>query len=166
MDKKSGLPNGFVTVDEAVELIKTNTFEVPTVDIKYLAKNLDWVEVAHNFRIPKVRLITKEEYKEALERRPGKRPNELIRKGSVTVTVRTAYEAELIKKTIKDVYRESNRAHKDYVPQITRGISTVADQDMGSDVTPRATKKTIAKEGSIIGTGATSTTNSADSAGI
>ena len=164
MEKKSGLPNGFVTVEEAVELIKTNTFNVPTVDIKYLAKSLYWVEVAHNFRIPKVRLITQDEYKAALEKRPGKRPKELIKKGSVTVTVRTAYEAELLKKTIKDNYRET--AGKEYQPQITRGISTVADQDMGSDVTPRASKKTIAKEGSIIGTGATSTTNSADSAGI
>lgn len=163
MDKNS-LPNGFISIEDAVKLIENNTFDEPTVDIKYLAKSLDWVEVAHNFRIPKVRLITKEEYMEALKKRPGKRPNELIKRGSETVTVRTAYEAELLKKTIKDNYRKT--AGKEYQPQITRGISTVADQDMGSDVTPRATKKTIAKEGSIIGTGSISTTNSADSAGI
>ena len=61
MDNRK-LPKGFIEVEEAVELIKSNTFDKPTVDIKKLANSLDWIEVNHNFAIKKMRLITKEEY--------------------------------------------------------------------------------------------------------
>ena len=33
MDSNS-LPNGFISVEDAVELIKSNTFDKPVVDIK------------------------------------------------------------------------------------------------------------------------------------
>lgn len=163
MDKQS-LPNGFISVDEAVELIKSNTFEVPTVDIARLASSVDWIEVAHNFAIHKVRLITKEEYAEKLKQRPGKRPNELVSKGVVTVTLRSSYEVELLKKTIYDNYKKVSG--KMFSPKVTRGITTVIDQEAGATEAPRTTRKTIAKEGELIGSGSTSTTNSADSAGV
>lgn len=161
---RSSLPNGFITVEDAVDLIKTNTFEKPTVDIKYLVGHLDWVEVAHNFRIPKVRLVTKEEYAELLKKFPGRRPSELTSVADEYVTLRTSYEVELLKKTIRDNYRDItghayNRAN-------TRGITTVIDEEKGTDAAPRATKNTIAKEGSVIGTGSTVSTNSADGAGV
>ena len=163
MDRNS-LPNGFITVEDAVELIKTNTFEKPTVDIKYLVGHLDWVEVAHNFRIPKVRLVTKEEYAELLKKFPGRRPSELTRVSDENVTLRTSYEVELLKKTIRDNYREIT-GHA-YDKPSTRGVTTVIDEEKGADAAPRATKNTIAKEGSIIGSGSTVSTNSADGAGV
>lgn len=166
MDRNS-LPNGFITVEDAVELIKTNTFEKPTVDIKYLVGHLDWVEVAHNFRIPRVRLVTKEEYAELLKKFPsrqGRRPSELTRVSDENVTLRTSYEVELLKKTIRDNYREIT-GHG-YNKSNTRGITTVIDEEKGTDAAPRATKNTIAKEGSVIGSGSTVSTNSADGAGV
>lgn len=163
MDRNS-LPNGFITVEDAVELIKTNTFEKPTVDIKYLVGHLDWVEVAHNFRIPKVRLVTKEEYADLLKKFPGRRPSELTSIADEYVTLRTSYEVELLKKTIRDNYREIT-GHA-YSKANTRGITTVIDEEKGTDAAPRATKNTIAKEGSVIGSGSTVSTNSADGAGV
>ena len=163
MDRNS-LPNGFITVEDAVELIKTNTFEKPTVDIKYLVGHLDWVEVAHNFRIPRVRLVTKEEYAELLKRFPGRRPSELTRVADENVTLRTSYEVELLKKTIRDNYRDVT-GHA-YNKSNTRGVTTVIDEEKGADAAPRATKNTIAKEGSVIGSGSTVSTNSADGAGV
>lgn len=161
---KNNLPTGFISVDEAVELIKSNTFEEPTVDIKRLAGSVDWIEVSHNFAIHKVRLITKEEYKERLKQRPGRKPNELVSKGVANVMLRSSYEVELLKKTIYDNYKKvSGRM---FSPKVTRGITTVIDQEAGATEAPRSTKKTIAKEGEIIGSGSTSTTNSADSAGV
>lgn len=163
MDKKT-LPNGFISVDEAVKLIESNTFDVPTVHIKKLASSTDWIELNHNFAIPKVRLITKEEYAEKLKQFPGRRPSELVRTGIVTVTLRSAYEVELLKKAIYDNYKKVS-GHM-FSPKNTRGVTTVIDQEAGGRANPRATKKTIAKEGDIIGAGSTATTNSADSAGV
>lgn len=161
---RSSLPNGFITVEDAVDLIKTNTFEKPTVDIKYLVGHLDWVEVAHNFRIPKVRLVTKDEYAELLKKFPGRRPSELTSVSDENVTLRTSYEVELLKKTIRDNYRDIT-GHA-YNKANTRGITTVIDEEKGTDAAPRATKNTIAKEGSVIGSGSTVSTNSADGAGV
>lgn len=163
MDKRK-LPKGYIEVEEAVELIKSNTFDKPTVDIKKLANSLDWIEVNHNFAIKKMRLITKEEYAEKLKQFPGRRPSELISLGVVTTTLRSAYEVELLKKTIKDNYREVSGRMFD--PKNTRGVTTVMDQESGGGARPRSSKKTIAKEGDLIGSGSTSTTNSADSAGV
>lgn len=163
MDKRQ-LPKGFIEVEEAVELIKSNTFDKPTVDIKKLANSLDWIEVNHNFAIKKMRLITKEEYAEKLKQFPGRKPSELISLGVVTATLRSAYEVELLKKAIKDNYRKVSGRMFD--PKNTRGVTTVLDQESGGGARPRSSKKTIAKEGDLIGAGSTSTTNSADSAGV
>ena len=163
MDNRK-LPKGYIEVEEAVELIKSNTFDKPTVDIKKLANSLDWIEVNHNFAIKKMRLITKEEYAEKLKQFPGRRPSELISLGVVTATLRSAYEVELLKTAIKDNYREVSGHMFD--PKNTRGVTTVLDQESGGGARPRSSKKTIAKEGDIIGAGSTSTTNSADSAGV
>lgn len=163
MDNRK-LPKGYIEVEEAVELIKSNTFDKPTVDIKKLANSLDWIEVNHNFAIKKMRLITKEEYAEKLKQFPGRRPSELISLGVVTATLRSAYEVELLKKAIKDNYREVSGHMFD--PKNTRGVTTVLDQESGGGARPRSSKKTIAKEGDLIGAGSTSTTNSADSAGV
>lgn len=163
MDNRK-LPKGYIEVEEAVELIKSNTFDKPTVDIKKLANSLDWIEVNHNFAIKKMRLITKEEYAEKLKQFPGRRPSELVSLGVVTTTLRSAYEVELLKKAIKDNYREVSGRMFD--PKNTRGVTTVLDQESGGGARPRSSKKTIAKEGDLIGAGSTSTTNSADSAGV
>lgn len=160
----SSLPNGFVTVEEAVKLIESNSFEKPVVDISYLVHHLDWCEVAHNFRIPKVRLITKEEYAVLLKKYPGRRPSELVKLGDVNVTLRTNYEVEWLKKTIKDCYAKV--AGHQYKPVTTRGVTTVKDQESTDSVSPRRTRKTVAKEGDTIGLGAVSDTNSADGVGV
>lgn len=163
MDKKS-LPNGFITVDEAVELIKSNTFDKPTVNIKYMASRIDFVELNHNFAIPKVRLITKEEYAEKLKRYPGRRPSELVDEGKANITLRSNFEVELIKKAIYDNYKEVSG--REYDPKHTRGVTTVIDQEAGGSEAPRSTKRTIAKEGETISSGKVNTTNSDDSAGV
>lgn len=165
MDRNS-LPNGFITVEDAVELIKTNKFDKPTVNIYYLVSHLDWVEVAHNFRIPRVRLVTKEEYAELRKRVPDRRyhPSQFTRISDEYVMLRTSYEVELLKKTIRDNYREIT-GHG-YNKSNTRGITTVIDEEKGTNAAPRATKNTIAKEGSVIGSGSTMSTNSADGAGV
>lgn len=164
MDPKS-LPNGFITVAEAVELINSDTRDDAKVDTQYLVSHIDWIEEAHNFRIPLVRLATKEEIEKIMKRYPGRRPNGLTSLGSKTVTINTAYEKELLKQTIRNHYKEM--AGREFVAPTVRGRSSVSDEETsGGAVKPRRTSKTIAKEGETIGSGQSRVTNSADGAGL
>ena len=95
---------------------------------------------------------------------PGRRPSELIPLGSVFVTLRTNYEVELLKKTIRDNYAKV--AGREFQGLSTRGVTTVKDQESTDSVAPRRSKKTVAKEGDTIGIGAVSDTNSMDGAGV
>ena len=158
------LPNGFISVNDAVALINSDKRDDAKVDTQWLAGHIDWIEEAHNFRIPVVRFATKEEIEAARKAHPGRRPNGLINLGSKYVQVLTSFEKELLKKTIRDHYREM--AGREYAEETTRGISTVMDEETGGSERPRKTKKTIAKEGETIGTGSSRTTNSADGAGV
>lgn len=162
--QNKNLPTGFISVEDAVALIKTNTFKEPTVDIRWLVSHIDWIEEAHNFRIPKVRLITKEEYTKYMEDHHGRRPSELVTLGSEFVPITTSYDKESLKKAIRDNYRDI--VGHDYQEVHTRGITTVKDEETGNTERPRTTKKTIAKEGDLIGAGISTTTNSADGAGV
>lgn len=163
MDNKT-LPNGFITVEEAVELIKSDTRDDAKVDTQWLVSRIDWVEEAHNFRIPLVRQATKDEVMEYMKKYPGRRHSGLIRLGSKYVTIYTSFEKELLKKTIRDHYKEM--VGREYVEESTRGISTVMDEESGKTEKPRRTKKTIAEEGDTIGTGESRVTNSASGAGV
>lgn len=158
------LPKDFISIDDAVKLINSDKRDDAKVDTQWLAWHLDWIEEAHNFRIPLVRFATKEEVEAEMKAHPGRRPNGLIRTGSRYVQVRTSFEKELLKKTIRDHYRDTSG--RDFIKDTTRGISTVMDEEAGGSERPRRTKKTIAKEGEVIGTGGSRTTNSADGAGV
>ena len=163
MDPKS-LPNGFITVEEAVALINSDTRDDAKVDTQYLVSHIDWIEEAHNFRIPLVRLSTKEEIEAIMKRYPGRRPNGLTRLGSKTVTINTAYEKELLKQTIRKHYKEM--AGREYEAPVVRGLSSVSDEETGGGAVKPRRSKTIAKEGETIGSGQSRVTNSSDGAGL
>lgn len=163
MDPKS-LPNGFITVEEAVALINSDTRDDAKVDTQYLVSHIDWIEEAHNFRIPLVRLSTKEEMEAILKRYPGRRLNGLTSLGSKTVAINTAYEKELLKQTIRNHYKEM--AGREYEKPAVRGLSSVADEETGGGQVKPRRSKTIAKEGETIGSGQSRITNSADGAGL
>ena len=163
MDPKN-LPNGFITVEEAVALINSDTRDNAVVDTQYLVSHIDWIEEAHNFRIPLVRLTTKEEAEAIRKRYPGRRLNGLTNIGSKTVTIMTAYEKEYLKQAIRNHYKEV--AGRDYTAPTVRGVSSVSDEETGGGAVKPRRSKTIAKEGETIGSGSSRTTNSADGAGI
>ena len=147
---------GFISIDEAVELIKSDTRENPVVDMDYLIAHKIWLDrngPAHNFRIPKIKRLPAEK---VYTTRRGK-VMDYETTGEVYVEINTAYENELLKKTILDKFRELT-GHE-YKQLGVRGVSTVADDAEGRNaVQPRANKP-IAKEGSSIGSGETMTTN-------
>ena len=147
------LAPGFVSIDDAVALIKSDTREKPVVDMDYLVSKIVWIEVNHNFRIPKVRRLSADE----VYRTKRGKVIEYENTGNVYVSINTNFEKELLKKTILDKYREL--VGREYKEAGVRAVSTVADDAQGrAAVQPRANKP-IAKEGSTIGEGTTVTSN-------
>ena len=151
----NNLRPGFVSVDDAVALIKSDTRANPVVDMDYIVSRIDWIDANHNFRIPKVRRLKPEE----IYRSKRGKVIEYENIGSVNVEVATSFDKELLKKTIRDKYREL--VGREYQAKTTRGVSTVADDAEGrAAVQPRANKP-IAKEGDSIGDHGITTTNGA-----
>ena len=156
MNPNSNLPPGFSSIEDVVELIKSDTRENPVVDMDWLVAHKVWLDKngpAHNFRIPKIRRLKPEE---VYRTKRGKLV-EYDHIGDVYVAINTAFENELLKKTIEDKYREL--VGHEYKALVVKGVSTVADDAQGRNaVRPRANKP-LAKEGQTIGGGEVSTSN-------
>lgn len=151
--QNNNLAPGFVPVDEAIELIKSDTRANPVVDMDYLISRKKWIETAHNFRIPKVRRLKPEE----VYRTKRGKVIEYETIGEVNVYIATNFDKELLLKTINDKYKEL--VGHEYRELTTKAVSTVADDAQGrTAVQPRANKP-IAKEGANIGDGTTTTSN-------
>lgn len=150
----STLSPGFIEVDKAVELIKSDTRENPVVDMDYLVAHVVWVETSHNFRIPKIRRLAPEE----VRRTKRGKVIEYENTGDAYVYIATNFEKELLKKTILDKFREL--VGHEYKESGVRARSTVADDAQGkAAVQPRNNAKPIAKEGAVISGGEVITSN-------
>lgn len=154
MQPTNQLSPGFVTVEAAVELIKSDTRQNPVVDMDYLIGHIVWIETRHNFRIPKIRRLAPDE----IYTTKSGRTVEYENTGDVYVYLATNFEKELLKKTILDKFREL--VGHEYKEAGVKARSTVADDAQGeAAVRPRNNAKPIAKEGAIIGEGTTMNTN-------
>ena len=155
--QESGVPTGFISVDEGVALIKSDTRENPVVDMDYLVAHVVWLDRGpgsnFNFRIPRIRQLKPEE---VYKTRRGKVVDYEVVKDEY-IHISDSFERELVRKTILDKYREL--VGREYQMLNTRAVSTVADDAQGkAAVQPRASKP-IAKAGQTIGGGETITTN-------
>lgn len=151
--QQNNIAPGFISIDDAVALIKSDTRENPVVDMDYIVSKMVWIEVNGNFRIPKIRRLKPEE----VYRTKRGKVVEYETIGEANVSITTNFEKELLKKTILDKYREL--VGHEYKQAGVRAVSTVADDAQGrAAVQPRANKP-IAKEGAVIGGGETITSN-------
>lgn len=153
MQQDNNLSPGFSTVDEAVALIKSDTKEHPVVDMDYIVNKTIWIETNHNFRIPLVKRLSRDEI---YKTRRGK-IIEYEHTGDMYVCIATNFEKELLKKTIFDKFREL--VGHEYREAGVRATSTVADDAQGRDAVRPRSNKPIAKEGAIIGGGETINSN-------
>lgn len=153
------LPNeqlspGFVTLEEACDLIKSDTRENPVIDMDYIVAHKIWIEPRHNFRIPKIRQLKPEEVRKT---RRG-RIIDYEEVGNAYVYVRDNYDAEILKRAINDKYREL--VGHEYKETVVKHRSSVADDAQGREaVRPRVNDKPIAKEGDYINSGSIVDTN-------
>ena len=94
---KNNLSPGFVSVDDAVKLINSDTRENPVVDMDYLVAHIVWIDANHNFRIPKIRRLKPEEVHKTKRGKIVEYENI----GDVYVAINTNYEKEFLKKMAK-----------------------------------------------------------------
>jgi hypothetical protein len=135
---------GFLSLEDAVALINSDSRSDAKVDTKWLVSHIDWIEEAHNFRIPLLKTTS---------------DKRIVPCGSKYVEVTGGYEKETLKRTIRNHYRDMV-GHEYDAPKV-HAVSSVADDEVGTGVRPRRSKP-IAKEGQAIGTGETITTNGAN----
>ena len=151
--QNNNLSPGFITVEEACDLIKSDTRENPVVDMDYLTSHTVWIEANHNFRIPKIRRLKANE----IRRTKRGKVIEYENTGDAYVYLATNFEKELLKKTILDKFREL--VGHEYKEAGVKARSTVADDAQGREAVRPRNNKPIAKEGTNIGGGETVTSN-------
>lgn len=131
MQKKYELPTGYISVEDAVKLIKdydgSVSQTVPFLDITGMVSRHRWIEPAHTFRI---RYVT-------LGKDKLGRPTEISQK-SIWTFVMDDYEAELLKHALADKYREL--AHQEFNMQNVKKVATTYDDQEGNSVKPRINK--------------------------
>lgn len=135
---------GFLSLEDAVALINSDSRSDAKVDTKWLVSHIDWIEEAHNFRIPLLKTTS---------------DKRIVPCGSKYVEVTGGYEKETLKRTIRNHYRDMV-GHEYDAPKV-HAVSSVVDDEVASGARPRRSKP-IAKEGQAIGTGETITTNGAN----
>lgn len=84
------LSPGFITIDEAINLINKDTRDKATVDLAWMANNIDYINEFKNFRIP---LMESDDNGFA------------HKKGNAYVYVATAYDKETLKHAIRVAYK-------------------------------------------------------------
>lgn len=139
------LAPGFLSIDDAVALIKSDTRSNPVVDMDWMIARIKWIETGHNFRIPKIKRLEK-----PFRNKYG-RIIEFENVGDANVTITTNFEKELLKKTLLDKFRELT-GHE-YAIKNVRGVSTVADDAEGTNAVKPRPNKPNAKEGDSIANG-------------
>lgn len=114
----------FITVQEAMDLIKSHTEEEPVVDLKFIMNNYNWVELFHNFNIP---LVTKDS--------KGK----VVANGNRFVTFERELDVLLFKETAMARFREIRGAEYDEeaITNPIRSITTVSDPKTNPGARPQ-----------------------------
>ena len=111
------LSPGFVTVDQALEMINAETRENPNVDISRLAENIEYLAPRHNFTI----FLIKRD-------KNGK----IVPNGNKPIYIASDYEKTLVEHAIVTKFEELSRLK--YNGDKVRHISTsVTDAESGGN---------------------------------
>lgn len=110
---EKNLPNGFVSVEEAIALIQADTRTNATVDIAFLVKNIPWLERNKNFTI------------KLLRHENGK----VVDNGIKYVAIDTDYQKELLKHAITEHYKDLSGKAIDPDAIGIRKITTAIEDD-------------------------------------
>lgn len=108
-NSKGGLPVGFISLEDAISLIKSDSRDNPRVDIGRLVKNLPFLHAKGNFTI-------------FLIKRGAN--GDIVDSGNKPVQVPSDYDKAILEKAIVDKYAELTRRQYDKASSGIRKIST------------------------------------------
>ena len=107
------LSEGFITLDEAINLINKDTRDEATVDLDWMIRNIHYIQEKKNFTIP---LMYSDENHFA------------HRKGKTQVYIASSYEKEIFRHTIREAFKA--RTGRDVDPERrTKNRTTVYDPE-------------------------------------
>ena len=128
MQNNPQLPPGFITVDEAIALIKKDKRDNAVVDLKFLVDNIPYLQKRHNYNIRLLKTVKDE----------ATGQNKTVRNGTVYVPLATEYDAQILLHAITDAYRErTNIAISEDALGVNCVTTMIDEQKSISDVRPR-----------------------------
>lgn len=106
----------FITVDEAIKLIESDSRENPVVDIKQMTDSYTYIELAHNFRIPLL-AVSKDGF--------------IVENGNRYITFEKEIDVLRFREVVLNHYKETTSAEYDEeaITNPTKSITTVSDPE-------------------------------------
>lgn len=106
----------FITVDEAIKLIESDSRENPVVDIKQMTDSYTYIELAHNFRVPLL-AVNKDGF--------------IVENGNRYITFEKEIDVLRFREVVLNHYKETTSAKYDEeaITNPTKSITTVSDPE-------------------------------------
>lgn len=135
MQPNNNLMPGFITVEDAIALIKKDKRDDATVDLQFLANNIPYMKVKQNYNIRLMKTVN----------------GRAVRNGSVYVTLYTEYDRQILLKAIQDAFEERTKLKLDVENIGLSRVTTMVDEEKGvSDGRPRTNADSTVKAGDDI----------------
>lgn len=114
----------FITVDEAIKLIESDSRENPVVDIKQMTDSYTYIELAHNFRIPLL-AVNKDGF--------------IVENGNRYITFEKEIDVLRFREVVLNHYKETTSAKYDEeaITNPTKSITTVSDPETNPTAIPQ-----------------------------
>ena len=142
----NNLPSGFITIEEAIDLINKDTRSNAKVDTKFLLAGIPYLRVGGTFNIRKMKHVD------------GKP----VYDGEKFVMITSEYEKTMLEHAIVEHYKAMS-GDTSYDPeQNVRNLSTAVDDEDNPSGRIVRQKKKITKAGEEMMNHGTTTTNGAD----
>lgn len=141
MQNSSNLPNGFVTVADAIKLIESDSRTDAKVDTAFLLKNLPYLRVDGNYNIKK------------LKHENGK----VVEDGEVFVMIASEYERAMLEHAITEHYKNVTGRAVNPENIGLRSITTAVDDEKNANGYLMNNDKPMIKAGEDIVSGVSQT---------
>lgn len=112
--ENNGLPRGFITIQQAIELIESDTRRDPVVDTAFLLRNIPYLKLGQNYNI---KLLTRDD------------DGRIVENGSKYVQILTERDLVNLREAIGDHYKLVTGRNVDTNSIGLRRMTTVSDDE-------------------------------------
>lgn len=129
------IPTGFISVEEAIKLIESDSRSDAKVDTSFLLRNLPYLRVDGNYTIKK------------LKHKDGK----VVPNGETFVQIRSEYDKAMLQHAITEHYRNVTGQIVDPETIGLRSLTTAVDDEANPQGRVTSNKKPLIKAGEDLG---------------